>query len=78
MKISNRVKRNISFTLLLVGTVCSVAWGWVVAMDPSSVRAWFELGGMIFLTSFSFSSYLEFRNLLKQGVMWGYNDGEMK
>ena len=78
MKISNRVKRNISFTLLLVGTVCSVARGCVVAMDPSSVRAWFELGGMIFLTSFSFSSYLEFRNLLKQGVMWGYNGGEMK
>ena len=55
-----------------------MVWGWVVAMDPTSVRAWFEFGGMIFLTSFSFSSYLKFRSLLKQGVIWGYNGGEMK
>jgi len=66
MKISNRVKRNITFTLFLIGIACIIARGWNVAMDPSSGRAWFDLFGITLLTSFCYSRLRELQKLVKK------------
>lgn len=44
--VSNRVKRNISGTLLVVGILCVIARGWNLATNPTSGYAWFKTGGM--------------------------------
>lgn len=71
MKISNRVKRNISFTLSLVGLICIVARAWEVVLAPSSGRAWFDLSGMVVLTYLCFDNYLDYRRRVKAGIMFG-------
>lgn len=71
MKISNRVKRDISFTLMLVGIVSCIARLWYVVMTPSSGKAWFELIGMAILTYPCLDDYLTYRRRVKDGIMFG-------
>ena len=58
MQISNRVKRNTSATLSIVGLVCIVSRIWDVALAPSSGRAWFDLFSIVVLTYICFDNYL--------------------
>ena len=56
MKISNRVKRNISFTLFVVGLFCMATRSVNVLQTPASIMAWFEFAGryvMGFLLKFA-------------------------
>lgn len=71
MKISNRVRRNISFTLLLVGIACMIARGWQLAMDPASGRAWFNLFSMTVITYICFSRFRELSRRVKAGIVFG-------
>lgn len=71
MRISNRVKRNISGSLLLVGIICVIARGWFLAMNPTSGYAWFETAAMAFLTSMCFDNFMIYRRRVKKGILFG-------
>ncbi len=71
MRVSNRVKRNISATLCVVGVICIVGRIWEVVMEPKSGMGWFELGGMILLTYLCFDNFLIYRRRVKNGIKFG-------
>ncbi len=71
MKISNRVRRNVSFAILLVGIVCIIARGWEVVMSPSSGRAWFDLLGVVFLTFICYSRFSSLQKRVNRDKMLG-------
>lgn len=71
MRISNKIKRNISFTLLIVGCLCIISDAFDVACNPSSGKAWFELVGITILTYFCFDDFLIYRGKLKNGILFG-------
>ena len=70
MRVSNRVKRNVSFTLLIVGVLCIIARAWTVAVDPSSGSAWFDLVGIILLTYICFDRFMIFRRRVRHGNLF--------
>lgn len=69
--VSDKVKRNISATLLVVGVLCIIARIWGVVMAPKSGMAWFELAGMILLTYLCFDNFMIYRNRIRKGIMFG-------
>lgn len=69
--VSNRVKRNISATLLVVGILCVIARAWEVALTPKSGFAWFETGGMALLTYLCLDNFLIYRRRVKKGIKFG-------
>lgn len=71
MKLSNRVKRNISFTLMLLGVAIIIARIWYVVMDPSSGKAWFNLFGIIVLTYICFDRFRELQKRVHKGILFG-------
>ncbi|MDE5555511.1 MAG: hypothetical protein K2J10_10060, partial [Muribaculaceae bacterium] len=71
MKLSNRVKRNISFTLMLIGVSIIIARGWVVALEPSSGKAWFNLFSIFVLTYICFDRFRELQKRVKKGILFG-------
>lgn len=71
MRISNRVKRNVSFALLLLGLACVAARGWSVFMTPHSGKAWFEFVGMIIITWCPFDSFRIYSRRLRNGILYG-------
>lgn len=71
MKISNRVQRNISGVCLTIGILCTAICAWDVALSPSSGKAWFELYGMMLLTYLQFDSFISYRKLVKEGILFG-------
>ena len=73
MQISNRVKRNISLTLLVIGLICIASRIWDVALAPSSGRAWFDLFSIVVLTYLCFDNYLIYRRRVKKGIKFGSN-----
>lgn len=73
MKISNRVKRNISFTLFVVGIICIASRIWDVALALSSGRAWFDLFSIVVLTYLCLDNYLIYRRRVKKGIKFGSN-----
>ena len=70
MRVSNRVKRNVSFTLLIVGILCIIARAWTVVIDPSSICAWFELVGIILLTYICFDRFMILRRRVRLGKLF--------
>lgn len=71
MIISNRVKRNISFTLMLVGVACIIARTVGVITDPHSGKAWLGLCAMLLLTYCCFDSFLIYRRRIKDNILFG-------
>ncbi|MCM1142593.1 MAG: hypothetical protein NC453_28820 [Muribaculum sp.] len=69
--ISNRVKRNISLTLMILGCICIVSRAFDVAAAPSSGKAWFDLCGIILLTYLCFDNYMIYRRRVKKGIIFG-------
>lgn len=69
--VSNRVKRNVSGTLLIIGVLCVIARGWNLAMNPTSGYAWFETAGMAFLTNLCFDNFRIYRRRIKNGIKFG-------
>ena len=68
MQISNRVKRNISLTLSIVGLVGIASRILDVTLAPSSGRAWFDLFSIIVLTYLCFDNYLIYRRRVKKDI----------
>ena len=66
--VSNRVKRNISGTLFVVGILCVIARGWYLAMNPTSRYAWFETGGMALLTYLCFDNFRTYYRRVKKDI----------
>ena len=66
MKISYRAKRNFQFALCILGILLIAARAWQVAMDPTSGKGWFDLFGIVLLTSFCFSRYRTLRHIAAQ------------
>ncbi|MBO4945628.1 MAG: hypothetical protein J6C91_10305 [Muribaculaceae bacterium] len=73
MKISNRVKRNISLTLTVVGIICIISRIWDVAIAPASGQAWFDLFSILVLTYICFDNYMIYRRRVKKGIIFGSN-----
>ena len=72
MKISNRVKRNISFTLFVVGLFCMAARSVEVLQNPASAKALFEFASIAFLTwCICFDNFLSYRRRVKNGILFG-------
>ena len=69
--LSNRVKRNISATLMVLGISCIIGRGLGVMMTPKSVHAWFELCGILLLTYLCFDKFMIYRRRVKRGIMFG-------
>lgn len=68
MKISYKLKRNISFVILLLGVVCVAAQIYGVAADPKSGRAWFDLASITFMTYFWLDSFRTYRRKAKDSL----------
>lgn len=68
MKISYKVRRNISFAILLVGVACVAARIYDVAADPKSGRAWFDLASITFMTYYCLDSFLTYRRKAKDSL----------
>ncbi len=71
MRISNRVRRNISFGLLMVGVACVIARAWDVAREPSSGHAWFELCGIIIITYICLGRFRVLQHRVRRGITYG-------
>lgn len=71
MKVSNRVKRNISLTLTVVGLMCTAARAADVAQDMSSARAWFELAGITVMTYLCYDNFRLYRRRVRKGILFG-------
>lgn len=71
MKVSNRVKRNLSFALTVIGCMCIAGRAWDVAMEPSSKMAWFNLVGIIIITGACVDNFLIYRRRIKRGILFG-------
>ena len=71
MKISNRVRRNLSFTLMLLGIAIIIERGWELVMNPTSGNAWFQLCSIILLTYICFDNFRIYRKRVEQGILFG-------
>ncbi len=71
MKISNRVKRNLTFTLLMLGVSIIIARGWTVALNPSSGKAWFNLCSITLLTYLCFDRFRTLQKRVNRGILFG-------
>lgn len=71
MKISNRVKRNISAVLLVIGILCIIGRAFDVVIAPKSGMAWFHLGGIIILTYLCFDNLRIYHRRVKNGITFG-------
>ena len=69
--VSNRVKRNISGTLLIIGILCVIARSWNLTMNPTSGYAWFETAAMAFLTCLCFDNFRIYHRRVKKGIKFG-------
>lgn len=69
--VSNRVKRNLSGTLFVLGLVImGIRASNVVANFPSGV-AWFEFIGITVLTWICFDNFTIYRRRVKKGFKFG-------
>lgn len=71
MKVSNRVKRNLSLVLTAIGCMCIAGRAWDVAMEPLSKMAWFNLAGVVILTGACVDNFLIYRRRIKRGILFG-------
>ncbi len=71
MKVSNKTKRNINFTLIFIGIACIIARTLNVISDPESGKAWFELFGIIVLTYICYDSFMTYHRRVKNGIASG-------
>lgn len=65
MRVSIRIKRNISLTLLIVGGLCIIARGWQAIHNPDSVRTWFNFFSITVITYFCYDRFRYFSKRMK-------------
>lgn len=71
MRISNRVKRNVSFSMMILGCLIILARLWQVVSSPDSATAWIKLAGITLLTYFCFESFNNYRRKIRKGILFG-------
>ncbi len=71
MKISNRVKRNISLTLVVIGVTCIISCLWDIIINPTSGKAWFDLARIALLTYLCFDRFRVLQRRVKSGIIFG-------
>lgn len=71
MRISNRTRRNISFTLTLIGLACTVVRLFDLLKTPDSGNAWFEFLSIAFLTGMCFDNFLIYLRRIRKGIFYG-------
>ncbi len=69
--ISNRVKRNISGTLMVLAIILAVVRGWNVMVEPTSGKAWFELFAMLLAVYICFDNFSIYRRRVNAGIKFG-------
>lgn len=72
MAVSNRIKRNISFALTIVG--CFIILACII--EPIMSQAitdwnWFEIFGALVITYCAFDNFNIYRKRVKDGIMFG-------
>ncbi len=70
MKISNRVKRNLSLTLAILGFVCMGSFAVELVMDPKSAKLWFQFIGVVICTTSFLEAYRTYRRRVKNGILF--------
>ena len=71
MRVSNRVKQNISGTQFVLGLCLSGVRSSNVVADPSSAKAWVEFIGITISTWVCFDSYSIYRKRVNRGIKFG-------
>ncbi len=72
MKVSNRVKRNISFVLTIIGCAIIVARIVEPIMSKSITgQNWFEIIGAIVITYCAFDNFNIYRKRVRDGIIFG-------
>lgn len=69
--ISNRVKRNISGTLFILGLVLMGVRASNVVADISSGKAWFEFISITVLTWICHDNFSIYRRRVRRGIKFG-------
>lgn len=65
--VSNRTKRNIWLTLLLMGLLSIVSR----VIDVATGGKWWQLLSAIFITAMSYKAYSAYRKAVKEGNLFG-------
>lgn len=69
--ISNRVKRNISGTLMVLAIILVIARAWNVILEPASGKTWFELCAMLLAVYICFDNFSIYRRRVNAGIKFG-------
>lgn len=69
--VSNRVKRNISGTLFILGLILMGVRASDVVANFSSARVWFEFMSITILTWASFDNFSIYRKRVNKGIKFG-------
>ncbi len=69
--VSNRVKRNISGSLCILGLMIMGVRAFDVVAEPSSLKAWFEFISIDILTFICYDNFSIYRRRVKRGIMYG-------
>ena len=73
MRISNRVKRNISLTLAIIAVLCISSYLIEMVMEKQykSSHIWFKLFAMSVYSFCSFDNFIIYQRRLKRGILFG-------
>ena len=73
MRISNRVKQNISLILFVLGLLCIISRIWDLILSPSSGWNWAYLICALVSTYIFAYLYFKFRRRVRQGIIFDTN-----
>lgn len=71
MKVSNRVKRNLSGVLSLIGVFCVVSRACDLWFDVGRVRSWVNLFFIVMITLYWIAQFNKYRRLWCDGHIYG-------
>lgn len=71
MKISNKVKKNISLALIIAGVIICVGCSLNIIMDYSSFNDFMQLCSAIGFTLIAYAYFSVYRERIKNGILFG-------
>lgn len=71
MKISNKTKRNIFLTLMIIGVLNGIGCILDIILDGSSLNDWMKLCAVLIFTFIAFAYYQLFKKRIKRGFLFG-------
>ncbi|MDE5627949.1 MAG: hypothetical protein K2I69_00115 [Muribaculaceae bacterium] len=63
--VSNKVKRNLSYTLFVLCCICIVANVWALFINPAEIAKWCKLVCYLMFAVIFFRNFTRFRNIEK-------------